>query len=150
MRPSPWSLWALALLALVGATGARAAPSAKAPAIPDYGRDLISVVTGRDEPVPTGNCVVWANAEGLGVGPAQLGGYHGVSMNIDPKPMAKDGPRPVSFASGLTELRSRFPTTPDWLVKTLQANQAAIESACAEDHETPFTIHKITTADRHG
>jgi hypothetical protein len=149
LRASLWSICGLAVAALVGTADAFAA---KRPAAPpaDYGQDLISVVTGQHEPTPTGNCIVWANAEGLGVGRAQLGGYHGVAMNIDLKPMGKDGPQPVTFAAGLAELKSRWPTTPDWLVKTLQKNQAAIEAACGEDHETPVTIHKITAADQHG
>ncbi|HZZ30447.1 MAG TPA: hypothetical protein VFE10_00515 [Phenylobacterium sp.] len=148
-RPPIWSIFALGVLALLGVADARAAerPGVKSP--PDYGQDLISVVTGQHEPTPTGNCIVWANAEGLGVGRAQLGGYHGVSMNIDLKPMGKDGPVQVSFPSGLAELKSRIPTTPDWLVKTLQKHQAAIEAACVEDHETPFVIHKIIAADQH-
>jgi hypothetical protein len=117
---------------------------------PDYGQDLISVVTGQQESVPTGNCLVWANAEGLGVDPAQLGGYHGVSMNINLKPIGKDGPRPTPFAAGLATLRARYPTAPAWLVRTIEANQAAIEAACAEEHDDPFTAHKITAGDRHG
>jgi hypothetical protein len=120
------------------------------PAKPDYGQDLISVVTGQQEPVPTGNCLVWANAEGLGVGPAELGGYHGLSMNINLKPIGKDGPRPTPFAEGLALLRARYPSAPAWLVKTIEANQSAIEAACAEEHDEPFTVHKITAGDRHG
>lgn len=148
MRPRRTYCVVILGLAL-SATGARAADrGAKAP--PEYGRDLISVATGQHEAVPTGNCIVWANAEGLGVGPAQLGGLHGVVMNIDLKPIGKDSPQPRSFAAGLVELKSRFPGAPQWLVKTIEKNQAAIETACSEDHETPITIHKIAAADKRG
>jgi hypothetical protein len=130
-----------------GASAAAAKPAAEAAL--EYGRDLISVVTGRQARTPTGNCLVWANAEGLGVGPAQLGGMHGVSMNINPKPLPGDGMPPTSFDAGLAELKASFPTTPAWIVETLQKNRAAIEAACGEDHETPFKVHAITAADRH-
>jgi hypothetical protein len=141
---------ALSLLAFAGAAPALAAqdPADKLP--PGYGQNLISAATGQHRTVPTGNCIVWANAEGLGVGPAQLGGLHGLTMNIDLKPIGKDVPQPVTFAAGLADLKARFPTAPDWLVKTLEKNQAAIEAACVQDHDDPVVIHKITAADRHG
>lgn len=138
---------ALIGLSLASPTVAADRKTEKEPAA--YGQDLISVVTEQHASVPTGNCIVWANAESLGVGPAQLGAYHGVSMNIDLKPLAKDGP-PTPFAAGLAALRRQFPTAPDWLVKAIQKNQAAIEKACVEDHDTPVTIIKLTAADRHG
>lgn len=143
---------AICIVPLVGAClagPACAASRGKAKDTPDYGQDLISVATEQHEAVPTGNCIVWANAEGLGVGPAQLGGYHGISMNIDLKPLGKDGP-PTSFAAGLAGLRRRSPTAPDWLVKAIEKNQAAIEKACVEDHDAPMTIQKLTAADEHG
>jgi len=115
-----------------------------------YGQNLISVAAGPQEAIPTGTCIVWANAEGFGVGPAQLGGLHGLVMNLDLKPIGNDAPQPVTFAAGLAEMRSRFPTAPAWLVETIEKNRPAIEAACAEDHETPLTIHRITAADRHG
>jgi len=130
-----------------GVSAASAKPAAEP--VPEYGRDLISVVTGRHLPTPTGNCLVWANAEGLGVGPAQLNGMHGVSMNINVKPTPHDGMAATSFESGISELKSSFPTTPPWIVDTLQKHRAAIEAACGEDHETPFKVHAITAADRH-
>jgi hypothetical protein len=143
---------AICILALIGpglAVPAFAAERGGAKEAPDYGQDLISVVTEQQESIPTGNCIVWANAEGLGVGRTQLGGYHGVSMNIDLKPLGKDGP-PTPFAVGLAALRRQFPTAPDWLVKAIEKNQPAIEKACVQDQETPVTIYKLTTADEHG
>jgi hypothetical protein len=147
-------VWRIAIfsLALAGsslAAGAFAADRGKAKTPPDYGQDLISVATDQHGAVPTGNCVVWANAEGLGVGPGQLGAFHGVSMNINLKPLGKDG-APTPFAVGIAALRRQFPTAPDWLVKAIEKNQAAIEQACVEDHDTPVTIHKITAADERG
>jgi len=140
----------LAAIALAGVAEARTAKGGADKAQPEYAQNLISVVTGQHEAVPTGNCVVWANAEGFGVGRQQLGGYHGVTMNLNVKPMGKDLPTPTTFASGLAEMKFRFPTAPGWLVKTIEKNRPAIEAACAEDHETPFVIHKITAADQHG
>jgi hypothetical protein len=143
---------AICVLSLMGSGFAEPAFTAdrgKAKEPPDYGQDLISVVTEQQESTPTGNCVVWANAEGLGVGRAQLGGYHGISMNIDLKPLGKDG-APTPFAAGLVALRRQFSTAPDWLAKAIEKNQPAIEKACVEDHETPVTIYKLTAADEHG
>jgi hypothetical protein len=137
----------LVLGLVLGASGAHAAAKDAKDAVP-YGQNLISVVTHRHTDFPTGSCDVWANAEGLGVGPAQLGGYHGLTMSIDLKPMAKDSPEPVTFAKGLAAMKARFPTAPDWLVQTLQKNQAAIEAACAQDHDTPYVVHKIAAADK--
>lgn len=141
-------LIALALVAKGLCSEALAADRAKAKEPPPaYGQDLISVVTEQHASVPTGTCVVWANAEGLGVGPAQLGAYHGVSMNIDLRPLAKDGP-PTPFSAGVAAMRRQFPTVPDWMVKALEKNRAAIEKACVEDHETPVTIARLTAADK--
>jgi hypothetical protein len=148
VRPRPRS--SLLILGLILSAAAAHAAERGGKAEPEYGRDLLSVVTGQHEPFPTGNCIVWANAEGPGVGPAQLGGYHGVTMNIDLKPMGKDSPQPRTFAAGLAELKARYPGAPPWLVMTIEKNQAAIEAACSGDHETPFTIHKIAAADRRG
>ena len=145
-----WLIGALTAVAVAGPADARPGKGGGDAAQPEYGQDVISVVTGQHEAVPTGNCIVWANAEGLGVGRQQLGGYHGVAMNLNIKPMGKDPATPTTFASGLAEMKARFPTAPQWLLKTIEKNQPAIEAACAEDHETPFTIHKITAADQHG
>ena len=148
MRRLQSALVASALLAVVsGAPAAQAKPAAEPAA--EYGRDLISVANGRQARPPTGNCIVWTNAEGLGVGPAQLGGMHGVSMNINVKPAPGDSVPPTSFDAGVADLKARFPTAPAWIVDTLQKHRAAIEAACGEDHETPFKVHAITAADRH-
>jgi hypothetical protein len=149
MKVWPIAIFVLFLVGSGLASDAFAADRGKNKAPPDYGQDLISVATEQHGAVPTGNCVVWANAEGLGVGRAQLGAYHGVSMNIDLKPLGNDG-APTPFAVGIAALRRQFPTAPEWLVKTIEKNQAAIERACVEDHDTRVTIHKITAADEHG
>jgi hypothetical protein len=129
-----------------------AAGSALAAASTDYDRDLISVATiGRHSAFPTANCMVWANAEGLGVGPAQLDGFHGLTMNINLKPLANEAAvKPTTFETGFADMKARFPTAPAWLVATVEKNRAAIEKACSEDHETPFKVYTITSRDAHG
>jgi len=116
----------------------------------DYDRDVITVVTlGRHSSFPTASCLVWANAEGLGVGPAQLHGYHGVSMQINLQPLAAEsGQHPTSFAEGMADLKGQFPDVPAWIVATLEKNRGKIEAGCAQDHAEPFTIHKMTRADQ--
>ena len=127
---------------------AQSAATAAAPSA-DYDQNLISVATiGRHSSFPTANCIVWANAEGFGVGPAQLGGYHGLTMNINPKPMAAETAKPTTFEAGLADMKAKFPTAPAWLVATVEKNRAAIEAGCAGDHETPFKVHTITAKDR--
>ena len=135
----------LALLA-----GAQALAAAKKPAVEeDYGRNLISVATpGRHAPsAKTADCLVWANAEGLGVGPAQLGGLHGVEMHINVKPLPGEA-GPTSFEAGFARLKAEHPTTPAWLLAAIQKNRAAIETACAEDHPDPMKVYSITAKDR--
>jgi len=138
-----------AMLALAAAAGPVAA-APKAAAASDYERDLISVVTlGRRSDFPSANCYVWVNAEGLGVGPPQLGGFHGVSLNINEHPLANESAKvPTIFAMGLAELKAKYPTAPAWLVKTVEKNQAGIEAACAQDHPTPFKVYGVTARDK--
>lgn len=116
----------------------------------DYGRDLISVVTTqRHDAVASANCVVWANAEGLGVGPADLGGLHGLAMAINPKPLASEtGVEPSTVATALPGLKREYPKAPPWLFAALEKNAAAIEAACVQGHEEPFTIRRLTAADK--
>lgn len=149
------NLWLVALAAaplllLAGASHGQPKPTHRREKVAsEYGRDVITVATsGRHGLSPTANCVVWANAEDLGLGPAELGGLHGVNMNINPHPLASESTPPTSFASGLAELKSRVPTTPQWLLKTLEKHAARIEAACLQDHPTPFEIHRITRADQ--
>lgn len=143
-------------VAVVGAIGVWpiASPAVAAASAPDsdYDRDVVTVVTlGRHSAFPTANCLVWANAEGLGVGPAQLNGFHGVAMNINLKPMPNEAAtHPTPFAAGLAELKSKFPTTPAWLTAVIVKNQAAIEAACDKDHEVPFKVYTITPRDKQG
>lgn len=131
-----------------GATTHRAATKAEAAApASDYARDQIVVSTeGRSRAIdPTATCLVWVNAEDLGVGPAELGGLHGVSLTLLVKPLAGESAKP--FAEGLAEAKAAFPKAPDWLMRTLAAQQPAIEAGCGEDHPDPFTVHRVTRAD---
>lgn len=138
----------LGLMAAALAGGiAQAAPKQAAEA-PAYGRDLISVATPGRHAVPaaTNDCVVWANAEGLGVGPAELGGLHGVVMHLNETPLSGEGV--TSFAAGLADVKATYPTAPAWLVGALEKNKAAIQNGCAADHPEPFVIKKLTAADK--
>jgi hypothetical protein len=139
-----------AVLTLAASGPAVAAP--KASSSSEYERDLISVVTlGRHSDFPTANCYVWVNAEGLGVGPAQLDGFHGVSLNINLNPLPNESAKqPTSFAAGIAAMKAKYPTTPAWMIKTVEKNQAAIEAACAQDHPTPFKVYGITGRDKQG
>ena len=131
-------------LALVAAS-AIAAP--KKTADLDYGRDLISVATpGRHAIAATGDCTVWINAEGLGVGPAQLDGLHGLVMHINVAPLSGD--HATALAAGLAELKASSPKAPAWLFAALQKNQAAIERGCAEDHPDPMKVASLRAADK--
>jgi hypothetical protein len=115
----------------------------------EYDRQVISVVTlSRHASLPTANCLVWANAEDLGVGPAQLDGMHGVSMNINPQPLPSEAVKPTPFAEGLADIKTRFPKAPAWLLATIEKNRTAIEAACAQDHPIPFKVYTITQRDK--
>ena len=137
-------------VALAMGAAANAAPARKAAgeAEASYGRDLISVATpGRNaSPAPTNDCLVWANAEGLGVGPAQLDGLHGVVMHLNEAPLASEGT--TTFAAGLASAKAATPGAPAWLFGAIEKNRAAIVSACAADHPEPFVVRKLTAADR--
>lgn len=134
-------------LGLIAGTGLAQAATTDS----SYGRNLISVATiSRHSDFPSANCMVWANAEGLGVGPAQLGGYHGLTMNINPKPLAVESGKATTFEDGFAEMKARYPTAPAWLLKTVEKNRNAILLACEQDHGTPFTVHRISAADAHG
>jgi hypothetical protein len=138
---------------LVTAAAARGAPPSgeKVDPTTEYTHDAITVATpGRHTSIPTATCLVWANAEGLGMGPAELDGMHGVSMLINPHPMAGDTGVPTPFAAGLAEMKSRFPKAPAWIWTTIEKNRDAIEVACGQDHEAPVKVHAITAQDRRG
>lgn len=138
------------LLAATSLSLAAAPALAQHEALSEYARDVISVATlSRHSAVPTASCLVWANAEGLGVGPAQLHGYHGVSMQINPHPMATESNQhPTTFSDGMTELKSQSPDVPTWIITTLEKNRLKIETGCAGDHAEPYVIHKMTRADQ--
>ncbi|THD54555.1 hypothetical protein [Phenylobacterium sp.] len=135
--------------ALIAAAGpALAAAEAEAP----YQKNLISVATvSRHGAFATANCLVWVNAEGFGVGPAQLDGFHGLSMNINPKPLPTETvQQPTTFDSSFAGMKARFPMAPAWVLGAVQKNRAAIEAGCAGDHEGPFKVYTITARDAHG
>ena len=132
------------MLVLFSASGAAAAPS-----VVDYVHDAITVATpGRTFDVgPTATCVVWENAEGVGIGPAQLDGMHGLSMSINVKPLPNDSGVFTSFEAGLRSLKANAPHAPGWMFAALERNRAAIEKRCGEEHGEPFVISKITRKD---
>ena len=145
---APIVVASLAAAAALAASPSGAAPKPTAEAS-EYGRDLISVITaGRHAAFPTATCIVWANAEGLGVGVAQLGGYHGVNLNLNEHPLA--GEPATTFAQAMAEAKAKYPTAPPWLLKTLEKHQAAIEAACQQDHADPFKIYAIGKKDMAG
>ncbi len=128
--------------------GAVAAP----PAASDYDRDVITVVTlSRHTAFPSATCLVWANAEGLGVGPAQLDGMHGLSFNINEHPMAEEAAKlPTTFDQGLAAMKAQYPKAPAWMVAALQKHRAEIEAACGKDQPTPFKVYALTKRDQAG
>ena len=141
----------LALIAAVSALTAAAAQAAP-PAASDYDRDVITVVTlSRHSAYPSATCMVWANAEGLGVGPAQLGGFHGLTFNINLTPLPDEAAKqPTTFAQGLAAMKAQYPTAPAWMVSALEKHRPAIEAACAKDQPTPFKVYTLTKKDQAG
>lgn len=129
--------------------GAKAVEAGDAPA---YGRDLISVTAnGRHGTPASATCVVWANAEGLGVGPEQLNGLHGISFNINPKPLPGEiDSKATTTADGLKAVRAQTPPPPAWLTAAIEKNAAKIDAACSEEHAEPMTIAKLTARDKKG
>ncbi|THD61534.1 hypothetical protein [Phenylobacterium sp.] len=147
-------LWAACAVAglttpLAAPLAAMGAPAAKSGDDAEYGRDLISVsAANRHAQFPTATCTVWVNAEGLGVGPDVLGGYHGLTMTLNPHPLPGEVATP--FAAGLADMKAHFPKAPPWMVAAVEKSQPAIEAACAQDHLTPFKIRALTKQDRGG
>jgi hypothetical protein len=140
--------------ALVAAMGALAAGSARAapPAASDYDRDVITVVTlVRHTAYPSATCTVWANAEGLGVGPAQLDGFHGLTFNINLHPLPDEAAKsPTTFDQGLAAMKAQYPKAPAWMVSALQKHRAEIEAACGKDQPTPVKVYTLTKKDQAG
>jgi hypothetical protein len=133
----------LALLA-----GTSMAAPAKSGAEADYGRNLISVATPdrASKFAATADCTVWINAEGLGVGPVQLGGLHGMVLHINETPLA--GEPATTFAVGFASLKAAYPNAPAWLMATVEKNRPAIQAGCAAAHPEPFRVYAIKPADR--
>ena len=132
-----------------GAQGRRARTTAAAEA-PSYGRDVISVTAnGRHGTPASATCGVWANAEGLGVGPDQLNGLHGVGFNINPKPLTGEvDAKPSTTVDGLKFVRAQTPPPPAWLTAAIERNAAKIDAACSEEHTDPFVVAKLTAKDK--
>ena len=146
---------ALVLTAGAATAQARRAPrmaKAAAAEAPSYGRDVISVTSnGRSGTPASATCVVWANAEGLGVGPDQLNGLHGISFNINPKPLPGEVDSKASTtADGLKAVRAQTPPPPAWLTGALEKNAGRIDAACSEEHVDPMVVVKLTARDKAG
>jgi hypothetical protein len=142
----------LAVLACAGAMAFGSAQAAPAPAASDYDRDVITVVTlARHSAYPSATCMVWANAEGLGVGPAQLNGFHGLTFNINVTPMPNEASKvPTTFAQGIAAMKAQYPSAPAWMVSALEKHRTQIEAACAKDQPTPFKVYPLTKKDQAG
>ena len=138
----------MALMLALAAGSAAAAP----PPASDYDRDVITVVTlSRHSAFPSATCMVWANAEGLGVGPAQLNGFHGLTFNINLTPLPDEAAKvPTTFAQGIAAMKAQYPTAPAWMVSALERHRAQIEAACAKDQPTPFKVYTLTKKDQAG
>jgi hypothetical protein len=114
----------------------------------DYAHDAITAIApNRHGSPPTGSCTVWANAEGLGVGAAQLDGMHGVTVSINPHPAPGES-SPLSFATGLEVAKKEQPKAPAWMFAAIQKSRAAIEAACGKDSATPILVRRLTTKDK--
>ena len=123
-------------------------PAGVALAQSGYTRDAITAIApGRHQAFPTATCTVWANAEDLGVGPADLDGYHGISFGVNEHPIANDGSG-VSFDAGIAAAKKALPKAPAWMFAAIEKNKAAIEAACAKDSENPILIRKLTAKDK--
>lgn len=135
----------MALLLLGGSAQARQ-PHAGAAAgdAPEYAVDAITVATpGRDATPPSTLCIVWADAESLGVGPAQLGGLHGLSLTLD-----LSGPSGTTLDQALAAAKTAFPSAPEWLLSAVRAQGGPIARACGGAHADPVLITKLTSKSR--
>lgn len=142
-----WALFAAA--GVLAATGASSAPRKSAADDSAMARDLISVsAANRHAQFPSASCIVWADAEGLGVGPSQLNGYHGLSMTINTHPLRSESV--TTFAAGIAELKAQSPKAPAWVIRTIEKSQSAIEAECLQEHLSPYKIRAITKRDRDG
>lgn len=143
-----WTGAACGLALLAAATGVaaqgRSPPAGAAGDRPEFAVDAITVATPeRDAYVPNRLCVVWADAEGLGVGPAQLGGLHGLSLTIDPST-----PNGTTLEQALTAAKTAYPGAPDWFLGTVRGRAAVIAQACGGAHAEPVVIARLTARDR--
>jgi hypothetical protein len=135
-------------VALASQAQAQAKTKAKAEAQSGYATDAITAIApSRHATFPTATCTVWANAEGLGVGPAQLNGFHGLSLSINPHPLPTDG-GPITLDTAVGVMKASLPGAPAWMVKAIENHRAAIDAACAKDSETPILIYRLTDKDR--
>ena len=140
-------LWgALALSILTAAPGA-ASPldrQKRSEATPDFAVNAVTVATpGRDDTPPSTVCVVWADAEGLGVGPAQLNDLHGLSLTLNLAPTGG-----TTLEQALVAGKANYPGAPDWLFAAVRGRAGDIAKACAATHAEPMLITKLTASDR--
>ena len=145
-------LAASALLTAADAAPRKARPASPPAEAPAYLRDVISVTSnGRHGTPASATCVVWANAEGLGVGPDQLNGFHGVSFNINPKPLPGEVDSKASTTTdGLKAVRAQTPPPPAWMTAAIEKNAGKIDAACSQEQVEPLVITKLTAKDKAG
>lgn len=111
---------------------------------PEFAVNAVTVATpGRDDTPPSTLCVVWADAEGLGVGPAQLKDLHGLSLTLNLAPAGG-----TTLEQALAAAKAAYPGVPDWLLEAVRGRAGLIAKACAATHIEPVLIAKLTDSDR--
>ena len=142
-----WSALVLSGLALSSAANGAASPSdrqRRSDAPPEFAVNAVTVATpGRDDTPPSTLCVVWADAEGLGVGPAQLNDLHGLSLTLNPAPTGG-----TTLEQALAAAKATYQNAPDWLFAAVRSRASDIAKACDVAHAEPVLITKLTASDR--
>lgn len=142
-----WSALMLSALMLSSATHGAASPSdrqKRSDATPEFAVNAVTVATpGRDDTPPSTLCVVWADAEGLGVGPAQLNDLHGLSLTLNLAPTGG-----TTLEQALAAAKATYPSVPDWLLVAVRSRAGDIAKACAATHAEPVLVTKLTASDR--
>ena len=142
-----WSALVLSGLTLSSAANGAASPSdrrGRSNATPEFAVNAVTVATpGRDGTPPSTVCVVWADAEGLGVGPAQLNDLHGLSLTLNLAPTGG-----TTLEQALTAAKATYPNIPDWLFGAVRRRAGDIAKACAATHAEPVLVTRLTPSDR--
>ena len=142
-----WSALVLSGLTLSSAANGAASPSdrrGRSDAMPEFAVNAVTVATpGRDDTPPSTLCVVWADAEGLGVGPAQLNDLHGLSLTLNLAPTGG-----TTLEQALASAKATYPKVPDWLLAAVRGRAGGIAKACAATHAEPALIGKLTASER--